>query len=183
MNGMDWLRRQADAEPVEWPLVFHDRARDFLDTYGIDDAMIEGVVRHPRQIADDPHGVEVGYPVKRFRRGDIEVVVGYQDPRAPAVLFVHLHLPMDGSSGAYGGGNGPQAARTAPKTVQELHQRVEAAGYTLARAARHTRVLRPNGSLLMMVSTTPGSVRTLSKTWAQFLRLHAHDSLDAGDGS
>lgn len=162
--------------PPERRRSWHTQARDYLDMYGIDPAVVEAAIDNPTSDEPDPTSADRGYPVRRYRRGDVQVTVGYRDPREPLIMYVHLCTPGDhyirpGRSGGRVGG------RSAPKTTQELIERVEAAGYEYDPVGRHPRIRRKDGSALVFLAGTPSDVRSLSNAWHQFLRATG-DALD-----
>lgn len=180
MNASEGLQRflmAQHARAEDRPLTWHAHALDFIDYYGIDQDMIEAVIRRPQRTHEDPSGADFGYPVLRYRRGDVEVVVGYEFPTHPMVLYIHLHLPMEPTGGGAKtpGGRGT----TAPTTVADLHARIRAQGYSITQGGKHMQVRDGHGALLCVLPSTPSDHRTMMNTWRQFLRCHALRSLDA----
>lgn len=100
-------------------LEFLGRALDFVETYNFDRNLLRDVVRYPESREKDPHGAEVGYPIYRFRRGDITVVVGFRDLDEPHILHVWLHTPDDDNAQGTKGGAGGPATKT-PHSVSQL---------------------------------------------------------------
>jgi hypothetical protein len=158
------------------------KALDWADMWCVDQEMVEAAADHPTQITDDPTAVAAGYPIKRHRRGDLEVCVGYKNPEEPTIIYVRMHLPLDGSSGSpTGGGAVKKAAAKAPNGLRQFKDWVHDAGYRTKLQNGHTHVLRPDGSLLMTTSSTPGDKMTVTAAWQKFLRQSAADLVAKND--
>ena len=98
-------------------LDFLGRALDFIEMYDFDQELLKDVVRYPTTREKDPHANEVGYPIYRFRRGDITVVCGFKDPEHPHILHVFLHTPDEpDNTPAKAGGAGSKT----PATLTQL---------------------------------------------------------------
>jgi hypothetical protein len=167
----DRLRvERADPGQVE-TLTWHQDAEDFVDDTGMDRAIIEAAARFPTSTSPDPRSATEGYPIKRLRRGDIEVVVGYREPKEPMILFVRLETPGEGRSmrsASAGGGHGSSI----PPTMTEMHRRIQALGYHLSSTTRHTKVLTRDGAPITTLPRTPSDNRSLANAWMQFQRAH-----------
>lgn len=151
------------------------RALEFLETNRIEPAMVEAVVEHPTTTRIHPKSAQCGYPIRTYRRGDIEVCVGYQYPERPTISYVHLHLPMDGSKGGKNSSPVKKAAAKAPNGLKQFKQWVWDAGYTPVLRNGHVHVLRANGSLLMVTSSTTGDKQSITAAWQKFLRESVKD--------
>ena len=148
---------------------WNDEARNFVELYNVDRRLIVDAVRAPQMISTDPRSAEVGYPIKRLRRGDVEVVVGYREPEYPTILYVRLATPDDdqGPKRSPGGTKGSSL----PPTLTELHRRITMAGYSLEHSGMHVKVLSQGGNLLMTLPKTPSDKRSLANAWHEFLRV------------
>lgn len=106
-------------------LDFLGRALDFIETYNFDQELLKDVVRYPTSREKDPHSNDVGYPIYRFRRGDITVTCGFRDPEHPHILHVVLHTPEDNEShfGNAPGGSGVSKTPTSLTQVRGWLQR------------------------------------------------------------
>lgn len=147
---------------------WHDDAKNFVQLYAVDTRLIVDAVRAPQMISLDPRTAEVGYDIKRLRRGDVEVVVGYRDPEYPMILYVRLATPDDdqGPKRSAGGASGT----TVPPTMGELHRRITMAGYSIDHSSAHPKVVARNGDTLMSLPKTPSDRRSLANTWREFIR-------------
>lgn len=160
------------------------QALDFLEVFRVEPEMIEAVIAHPTSTGLHPKSGEVGYEIKSYRRGDLEACVSFKHPDDPAVAYVYMHLPMDDSKGSSkSGGPVKKAAAKAPNGLKEFKRWVHAAGYKPVLRNGHTHVLREDGSLLMVTSSTPGDKMAITNAWQKFLRLSAVDAVreDLGD--
>lgn len=147
---------------------WNDEAKNFVELYNVDTRLIVDAVRAPQMISIDPRTAEVGYDIKRLRRGDVEVVVGYRDPEYPMILYVRLATPDDdqGARRSPGGISGSSV----PPTMGELHRRITMAGYRIDHSAAHPRVMTKDGDFLMSIAKTPSDKRSLANTWRDFLK-------------
>jgi len=149
---------------------WNDEAKNFVELYGVDTRLIVDAVRAPQSVSIDPRTNEVGYPIKRLRRGDVEVVVGYREPEWPTILYVRLATPDDdqGPKRSPGGVSGSSV----PPTMGELHRRITMAGYQVQTGgAAHPKVVSQTGDVLMSIPNTPSDKRSLANTWRDFVRL------------
>lgn len=166
--GYEWLTGRA--------LTWLPRTRDYVEEYGIDPALIEDAVVNPQRVQVEAPNSQRDYELKRFRRGDLEVCVGYRDREHPTITWVRMHLPKDGRGTHTGRVGGAAGGRTAPKSVGELEDRIRAAGFRPVPGGKHTRILREDGTLLMMLMCTPSDGRSLTNSWKQFERAVANDA-------
>lgn len=153
------------------------KSLEFCQTYGIDPEMVEAVVERPTLQGIAPESGQHGYPIQTYRRGDMEVCVSFKPNKQPAIAWVRLHLPIDSSKGSStGGGPVRKAAAKAPNGLKQFKQWVHAAGYRPVLRNGHTHVLRKDGSLLMVTSSTPGDKMAITNAWQKFLRESAKDA-------
>lgn len=138
-------------------------ARAFVEIYHMDAWMVEDVVRAPTTVELDPHSNEVGYPVRRMRRGDITVVVGFRDPEDPTILFIHLDTPDNhtGSGGSIGGRAG--AGLGVPGSVAEMLRALEGLGLQI-RYGKHYQVY--DGDIFVThLASTPRDRNSVKAAW------------------
>lgn len=153
------------------------KAIEWVEVWGCDRKLIEAAVEHPLQVTNDPKMAEVDYPVKRHRRGDLEVSVGFRDPDRPTILHIHIHLPLDRSSGSpTGSGSMTKSSTGGPKGLNQLKQMIHAAGYLPALRNGHLRVERQDGSYLMSMGSTPSDARSVTNCWKTFQKLANADA-------
>lgn len=146
---------------------WHQRAVDFIETYGVPPEIAEAAAEHPTSVTLDPRSSEVGYPVEARRRGDVTAIVGYRDPAAPTILYVRVHLPDEQHASGTGGGNGGSGS-VAPRTMRGLRARIVADGFRIEAGGRHLRVLTPEGEYLMSLPVTPSDHRAVPNGWAGY---------------
>ena len=163
---------------LEW----NQEPLDFVDSYGLDVQLVEDAVRAPTAVDVDPRSAKVGHPIRRLRRGDIEVIVGYRTEDTPCVLYVRL-LSVSSSSSGHGSrqpsGAGAGSGTSSPPTVHELHRRITALGYYIANDSRHAKVYTQAGNLVQTMPRTPSDHRSLANAWAEFKRVHAAETKKA----
>jgi len=152
------------------------KSLEYCEVFGIDPEMVEAVVEHPTLEGLSPESGRHGYPIKAYRRGDLEVCVSFRPNMQPAIAYVHLHLPIDNSKGSStGGGSVKKAAAKAPNGLKEFKDWVHKAGYLPTLRNGHTHILRKDGSLLMATSSTPSDKMAITAAWQKFLRESAKD--------
>lgn len=151
-------------------LAWNHAARSFVEDYSLDQRLVEDVVRKPDHIERDPHEAEVGYPVRRLRRGDITVVVGFREPDRPTILFVRLNHPGERVVAQRGAGTGSGSA-PAPSTLHEILRQATARGYEV-RYGKHVHLHR-NGKLAMSLSATPSDRNGYRQAWRDFMRIES----------
>lgn len=164
--GYEWLTGRA--------LTWLPRTREYIELNEIDLALVEDAVANPARMQLEPATATRHYDLKRFRRGDLEVCVGYADPERPCVTWVRIHLPKYGRGGHRSGG--AVGGKTAPTSVDEIEARIKAAGYRTVPGGKHTRVVRADGTLLATLVCTPSDARSLTNAWKQFERAVANDA-------
>lgn len=140
-------------------ITFLGRALDFIELYDFPTEILLDCVRHPDEVAIDPHAMEVGYPILRFRRGDITVVLGLQRPQEPAITFVYLHVPNDDIPQHKGMGGAGGVGGKVPKSPQQLVGWAQAQGCQVAFNGRGHWNISYNGVLL---GSTGGTVHSRS---------------------
>lgn len=154
------------------------KSLDYVEAYRIDKEMVEAVIARPTSTGLHPASGDHGYPIKSYRRGDMEVCVSFKPGEDPAIAYVHLHLPIDSSKGSStGGGPVRKAASKAPNGMRQFKQWLHDAGFVPKLRNGHIHVLRKNGTLLMVTSSTPGDKMALTAAWQKFLREAAKDSV------
>lgn len=156
-----------------------EKSLEFCVLYGIDVEMVEAVIDRPTSTGLHPASGRHGYPIKAYRRGDMEVCVSFKPDEKPAIAFVHLHLPIDNSKGGAQHNAVRKAAAKAPNGLNQFKQWVYDAGYTVELRNGHLAILRPNGSRLMGTGSTPGDKMAVTAAWQKFLRLSAADRVMA----
>jgi hypothetical protein len=109
------------------PFTYHP---DVESLYGLDRDGITNAVRHPERCEVRPESKSKGYPVIKFARGDVNVIMGYRDRKSPAViraewgwLLGHSQYEVDRH-----GGGGSKAATGLPNTFAQLAGRLKIAG-------------------------------------------------------
>lgn len=153
------------------------KSLEYCQDWGIDPEMVEAVVEHPTLQGIAPESGRHGYPIKSYRRGDMEVCVSYKPGEDPAIAYVHLHLPMDGSKGGSHSSPVRKAAAKAPNGLKEFKDWVYKAGYRPELKNGHVHILRQNGTLLMVTSSTTGDKMSLTAAWQKFLRESVKDQV------
>lgn len=144
-------------------------ALDFAETVGLLVEDVESVVKDRRSSQEvDPRTAEVGYPVRRFRRGDVTVVVGYRDSE-PTILFVHVH-GRSHKHLAVRRADGRANASRAPKTWMQLRSRVVASGLRIEVRSRHESVLDEESRIVGSITERAGDPRALQNAWKQIER-------------
>lgn len=155
-------------------LFWDDRAKDWLDTWGLTQADAESIILADTKPTLDPHSGEAGHPIVRFRRGDVTVIVGLREKERPKVLSVFIHIPgWDTNKGT--GNPGTGAGTSLPTSNKQLRRWIIDFGYRIE-ASAHDRVLdKTTGKFVMALPNTPSDSRSLANTWRSFLKAHARN--------
>lgn len=152
------------------------RSLEYVEAWQLDPEMCEAVVAYPTSTGMHPSSGDHGYPIRSYRRGDLEVCVSYKPGEDPAIAYVYQHVPMDGSKGSStSGGPVRKAAAKAPNGLRQFKDWVCKAGYKPVLQNGHIHVRRHDGSLLMTTGSTPGDKMAITVAWQKFLRLTAAD--------
>lgn len=148
---------------------WHPPAVDSADIYGLTAEQVEQVARHPQAVLVDPTTVGRGALTERRTRGDVTVIVRYDEGLEPVILGVYLRLPLDVSyrASAPGAGGG---GRAAPNTMRALRRAVVEAGCTIKPGGVHDKVLSPDGRFLTSLPRTPSDYRSIPNAVAQLRR-------------
>lgn len=155
--------------PDEWE--WDSLAVEYADMFGIPYEIVESAAAHPTYSVMDPHSAEVGWEIRRNRRGDVVAIVGYRDPAHPVILHCHIitpQTPRRSSLAGVSGGGGSGTDR--PKSWRAIRQEIVRRGYQIRPGGKHDRVETPEGRFLMSLPTSAGDQRTLVNVWAEFRR-------------
>lgn len=150
---------------------WHPNALEFAEIYHLDKRLVEDAVRSPTSEEDDPYHEGADYPVKRVKRGDLSVTVGWREPNDPMILFIHLTLP--GEQGRQRRSVGGTQGSSLPPTIPELHRRIVALGYSITTSGPHAKVRSREGAFIYTMPRTPSDKRSIANSWKGFERAHA----------
>jgi len=118
--------------PESVPVVLH---QNVLDLYGVDLEFAISTIRNPQAVSIDSTMRRRDYPVLRFRRGDLYVVVGFKARQRPAILGVYVNalLEPDAHQAPTGSGGGGSKQKTLgkPRTIVALVKRLRMLNITL----------------------------------------------------
>lgn len=116
---------------MQCPLEFH---ADVTALHGVDLVDVESVVRQSERVEVAPETAAKKYPVLKFARGDVLVVVGFRNPRLPMIIAAYwqaLRLPSQGVSADQSdrsGGGGGRRTVGLPTTAKQLVKRLRDVG-------------------------------------------------------
>lgn len=157
-------------------LVWDDRAEGCARMWGLARADVEAIIRHDPQPVTDPHASDVGYPILRYRRGDVVVVVGFRYVESPKVLYVHTVTDQESR------GDDPKWKRVAsggpgsdlPTSHRDLKRRILGLGFRFEIAGNgHLAVIdKATGERLCGISSTPSTSSSVADDWKQFRRAY-----------
>jgi hypothetical protein len=133
---------------------------------------VESAARNPQSVTLDPTTVSTDTLTERRRRGDLTVVVRYNEALPPIVLGVYMHLPLDGPPERSGpGGVKGSHKRNTPTTMRALRRAILAAGCRLEPGgSSHEKVISPEGRVISSLSNTPSDHRTIPNAVAELRR-------------
>lgn len=99
--------------------------------FGWDADLCDDVLRHPERIEVRPESFEAEkrYVVLSFKRGDIEVIMGFRNPKNPAVIAMYHHSLLAHDTHIVGhagtGGGGSRGETGLPKTGKQVAARLQ----------------------------------------------------------
>lgn len=164
---------------------WHPHALAFLETYGIDPAIVEAAARAPTSVSIDPMSHEVGYLLVARRRGDVVAVCSYRDVplgAPPMIVYARIVLPMPRRGGSQKAGGGGSVR---PRSWRALRSLIVSDGFKIEAGGRHDRVIAPNGELVATLPVTASDRRALANCWNDYLhgrdRWAVRQRVDAGD--
>lgn len=105
---------------------------EVLALQGLDKEAVETAVRKPQHVEIRPESREKKYPVLAFRRGDIQVVMGFRDRLKPAVIACYWRplLEHDHHVVNRHGGGGARKSTGLPTTVKAAVTQLQREGLT-----------------------------------------------------
>lgn len=145
--------------PPEAHLFFHD---DVTALHGIDLDMVEAACRKPQRVEIAPETAAKKYPVIKYFRGDVLVVVGYRELQLPKIIAAYVagRNLADNRPATINGGTGGGSRRTSglPKSPKQLLNRLLGLGAVLTEdATGKTHSVKFWDEELGQVATAPGT--------------------------
>lgn len=132
MRSAHALRNQvARGIGYQLPLIFY---REVLATTGIDLEEAESIVRNCTRVEVRPESAAKKYPVLRFVRGDVDVIVGFRIPREPCVIRVNQNalLVHDTYRVERHGGGGAKKSSGLPHHPDKIRENLVKMGCEIA---------------------------------------------------
>lgn len=129
-DGLAIVEACRDGLPEVVPLLIHPNVRAL---FGFDMDLSVDCVRHPMGVELDTTFKQRSFPVVRFRRGDLYVVVSFRDRQRPAMLGVYVDAALEHDThrvNAVGGG-GSRKRPGKPGTPTQLATRLRELGVTV----------------------------------------------------
>jgi len=91
-EGYAIAEMMSNGMPKSVPIIIHPNVQDL---WGFDQKLAVDAVRHPFAVELDTTFKQRNFPVLRFRRGDLYVVVGFKDRQNPAMLGVYVDPALE----------------------------------------------------------------------------------------
>lgn len=150
---------------------WHPDALEFATTYSIKPEDAELIVTDPKSVMTiDPYTAEAGYPVVRYTRGDVTVVVGFRERTDPTVIYLRVQSKDDDRGNTGGPSSGGKAHDSrAPRSLRELQRRCVMAGLKIQRGSRHLGVYDEEGTRVGSINDSTDR-RALTNSWKQIER-------------
>ena len=190
----EWVK--VEAEPEAKPLTEEEMDKALFDLYmdvrsgydgafgyhpdveslqGLNKDEISTAVRQPERVEVRPESKAKGYPVIKFSRGDVNVVMGYRDRKSPAViraewgwLLGHSQYQIDRHGG---GGSKGSSGNSLPNTFAQLAGRLKIAGAEVTpNADGKTAVVSYKGQELGLVTKEKCPRATTHSDWNRMTR-------------
>ena len=159
------------------PFSYHP---DVLALYGLNTDEVETAVREPQRVEVRPESKTKGYPVLKFVRGDVQVIMGYRDRQRPAVIAAYWEslLGADVYRVERHGGGGKRGANGLPTNTGALMKRLRERGAQIEESDGRTASVSYNGQDLGKI--TVSGVVTKAQVASDYQRcirkMHAIDS-------
>jgi len=156
--------------PPGW--LWHPRAIEFCEAYGIDRAIVEAAAEAPQHVYIDPMSQIEGYLLVGRRRGDVVAIVSYRETirrnAVPMIVYARVVLPMQRRAQQSGAGTG--GGTSMPKTIAALNARILQDGMSIDRGKTHARATAPDGTYLATLPITPSEYRSIPNCWRAYVR-------------
>lgn len=113
---------------------------------GVSLDVVISALRNPQQVTVRPESQDKGYPVLKFTRGDVDVIVGFRMPRLPMVIACYTASRLDanaipGMVNRTGGGGSREKDSSAPKDGRALANKLRKYGVTITPDDKEERAL------------------------------------------
>lgn len=171
MSNTDQPRMEVPQD-VNWDnLQWHENADEVRATQSVGQETVNGCLHTPQRRVLAPESADKGYPVVRYVRGDVMVVVGFQEgPEWPFVMAVYrLSDNNTHAQKTYRTAAGAQGGSKVPRSYRQLSSAIVSMGYRI-KPGNHPRVVTVDGIFVYSLPGTASDVRSLPNTWHGFLR-------------
>lgn len=157
---------------VNWDgLIWLDDAREVATDIQLGDDTVMSCLSNPQRRVIDASAVTKGYPIVRYIRGDVMVVVGFKaGPESPAVMAVYRLSEGKHGRRAHATAAGSGSGGTGPRSYRDLSKRILAMGYRIQPGGVHPKVVTKDGIYVYTLPSTASDNRSLDNSWAGFLR-------------
>lgn len=160
-------------------VTWHQDALDFLEYFDFPKDIVIDVLRRPEEKTLDPSSEERGYPVYRFRRGDVTVVLGAKYS-VLTILYVYLHTPEDGTRQHKSIGGAVGSGGKAPTSERQLVGWIKANGMTIRMGGKHRQVYY--GDVYLGSISSTAHARTYVNEYQKIRRRYAAEKIKKENG-
>lgn len=152
-------------------LRWHDHAEAVAKEIQLATTTTMSCLQNPQRKTLAPESADKGYPVVRYARGDVLVIVGYEHgPDWPYVLGAYRvsqkMQPPQHHKTAAGSGSGS----TIPRSYRQLTSAILSKGYRVEAGGEHPQVQTTDGVYVCTLPSTASDHRSLPNAWHGFLR-------------
>jgi len=152
-------------------LTWHPEAAEVADSYHFGSETIMSVLHNPQRAYLAPESADKGYPVARFIRGDVMIVVGFaRGPEQPYVMALYrlTDEAMARKTRQPRTNAGSGSGSNDPKSWLDLNKRIVAMGYRIE-PGNHPKVVTKDGIFVYSLPGTASDFRALPNAWHNFL--------------
>jgi hypothetical protein len=146
------------------------------DLRGVTLDAVKAALRNPQRVTVRPESQDKGYPVLRFGRGDVDVILGFRMPRLPMVIACYAASRTDahalpGVVNRTGGGGSKEKDSTAPKDGRALASKLKKYGVIITPDDKDEKALLSyKGQEIGHISLNTQNKETVLNDWSRARR-------------
>ncbi len=157
----------ANGLPPEYPVTFHE---DVLALSFVNPDEAETAMRHPERVVVAEQSREKGYPVLRFHKGSVTVVVGFKSRTTPSIIAVYYAETIARNGEGAAGGGGKRQGMGVPKTTSQLIKALRELGVEFDTEEEHPVVTFAGNDLGKITLTRVRQKAEVESDWQRIQR-------------